>query len=864
MTKRLKPYTIVPHELYVEREADRQVAEIISHMGRPGYVLVARQMGKTNLLLNAKRELGGHPDVFLYLDVSNCFPDIKSFFRNIVDVALETDDELDIKLHHRILDRRNNYNYLPHKEHEWELREILRSIPGKLIICLDEIDALASSSYSDQVFSFIRSVYFSGRSNFPEFSRMTYLLSGVAEPTDIIKNKDVSPFNIGEKIYLDDFTTKEFRDFCNRSGVSGSSNAIDRIFYWTNGHPRMTWDVCSEIEEQKSYINKINTIDEAVKKLYFSEVDRPPVDHIRQLVSSNRDIRDAIISMHYGRTTSISDSLKTKLYLGGVSSYNLDSKEVTFKNRILEEALSESYLYKLESSDSFANLDSCVKRAESQDYESALPGLLIIISDSVDTSKKAVASYWAGVCYFWLDKYEEALKYFSDDVEAIDRQQAILKSFYRGVALWMLKRFQSAEIYLDYVIRNESHEFPWLHIEAIAYLSYLILADDKSRPQKVVELCISALEKFNNITQSKKITLDSSQLRAFISSNLSKAYRSLGKMDLAVSILDDGIKNCCDISKAGLIIEHLEFDDISNREIHLKEAVDAILITREFESNFYYSKNALSFSQCQIVIARLNSINRHQDITRVATHVFASVPKNISLIGIIAEMCSLQGNISNRLLGVKLIGIALDASSDSFSVEDFRELWRFIFYVDVTSGVKTYGKPYIESFAKRPEDMVSHADIRFLYLLGTDYRSDIGESSADAAIQILQRKLENETSISAIEIESFSILQEYVLTKRSLEKGEVAQIAARVRSLRKRLYYITEFQLYLFPKDFLLQMRVVLLALMRANKLFTETRETRKIGRNDIVQVSYGGEIKSGKYKKFIDDIDSGLCNLLI
>ena len=57
MSKILKPYTIIPPELYIERDADRQVDNIILDMGRPGYVLVSRQMGKTNLILNAKRRL---------------------------------------------------------------------------------------------------------------------------------------------------------------------------------------------------------------------------------------------------------------------------------------------------------------------------------------------------------------------------------------------------------------------------------------------------------------------------------------------------------------------------------------------------------------------------------------------------------------------------------------------------------------------------------------------------------------------------------------------------------------------------------------------------------------------------------------
>ena len=55
MTKKLEPNTIIPPELYVERAADRHLKTTIAAMGRPGYVLVARQMGKTNLLINMMR-----------------------------------------------------------------------------------------------------------------------------------------------------------------------------------------------------------------------------------------------------------------------------------------------------------------------------------------------------------------------------------------------------------------------------------------------------------------------------------------------------------------------------------------------------------------------------------------------------------------------------------------------------------------------------------------------------------------------------------------------------------------------------------------------------------------------------------------
>ena len=247
-TKRLKPNPIIPPDLYVERAADRQIRRIVDEMGRPGYVLVARQMGKTNLLLNAKRELQGINDCFVYLDVSNIFPDFASFLRNIIDTAIDTRLDIFGKIADSIQQRRANSG-LAHKEHELELRDLLCELDGRLIICLDEIDALTKTDYSDQVFSFLRSVYFSGRINFSEFNRLTYVLSGVAEPSALIKNRDVSPFNIGEKILLDDFSHQEFDDFVEKAQLDLNCDVRSRIYHWVKGNPRMSWDICSKIED---------------------------------------------------------------------------------------------------------------------------------------------------------------------------------------------------------------------------------------------------------------------------------------------------------------------------------------------------------------------------------------------------------------------------------------------------------------------------------------------------------------------------------------------------------------------------------------------------------------------------------------
>src|SRR5947208_2466577 len=117
MTKFLRSSTIIPPALYVPRDADRQLRRVLEDMGRPGYVLVARQMGKTNLLLNARRDLQTPKDVFVYLDLSNPFSSPRACFRNIIDAAVESDNFVLSGLLPD-LEHLRRQDLPPHKEHE--------------------------------------------------------------------------------------------------------------------------------------------------------------------------------------------------------------------------------------------------------------------------------------------------------------------------------------------------------------------------------------------------------------------------------------------------------------------------------------------------------------------------------------------------------------------------------------------------------------------------------------------------------------------------------------------------------------------------------------------------------------------------
>ncbi|WP_066684927.1 AAA-like domain-containing protein [Caulobacter sp. CCH9-E1] len=345
--KALRPTTIIPSDLYVDRQADRQLDAIVEDMGRPGYVLVARQMGKTNLLLAMKRRRTSRGDVVAYVDLSNRFASPRGLFRHLVDALLDA-IEVGADDLRRQVDAVRVAAHEPNVEYDRSLRAILRAKSDtRFVIVLDEIDSLLNVTYSDAVLSQIRSMYFA-RGNYAEYYRLTYVLSGVVEPSSLIKDKHISPFNIGEKIYLGDFSKEEVAALAEKAGLSVEASVSERVYYWTGGNPRMTWDVFSSVEDLIISGSPVDSgvVDRVVERLYLTHFDRAPLDHIRDLVETNSQIREGIVAIRYGRPEALSSVVKSKLYLAGITTGE-SNDSTAIKNKIIDEALSDAWLHQI-------------------------------------------------------------------------------------------------------------------------------------------------------------------------------------------------------------------------------------------------------------------------------------------------------------------------------------------------------------------------------------------------------------------------------------------------------------------------------------------------------------------------------------
>ena len=119
---------------------------------------------------------------------------------------------------------------------------------ARLIIFVDEIDATLRLDFSDDFFAAIRACY-NARATSSQFERLTFALLGVASPSDLIKDSSRTPFNIGQRIHLDDFTSKEAVTLTAGFDCDEVTalRILNRVLYWTDGQPYLTQRVCLEL-----------------------------------------------------------------------------------------------------------------------------------------------------------------------------------------------------------------------------------------------------------------------------------------------------------------------------------------------------------------------------------------------------------------------------------------------------------------------------------------------------------------------------------------------------------------------------------------------------------------------------------------
>jgi WD40 repeat protein len=266
---------------YVERQADRDLLTGLLE-GEFCYVLTARQMGKSSLMVRTATRLRQAGIRVAALDLTaiggqNVSPD--QWYHGLLDTLgqeLDLEDELEVfwqanahlgSLHRlmkalrQIVLGRLGGDLLPDPALDdgrplTDTEIARRRTTVRLVIFVDEIDFVRSLPFPvDEFFAAIRECY-NHRSLDPGYRRLTFCLLGVASPSDLIRDTRTTPFNIGRRIELNDFTREEAAPLAQGLQTDASplsarqaTELLSRILYWTEGHPYLTQKLCRVTDE---------------------------------------------------------------------------------------------------------------------------------------------------------------------------------------------------------------------------------------------------------------------------------------------------------------------------------------------------------------------------------------------------------------------------------------------------------------------------------------------------------------------------------------------------------------------------------------------------------------------------------------
>lgn len=265
---------------YVTRPADHDLLQQLQ-AGEFCYVLTPRQMGKSSLMVRTAQRLRADGTRVAIVDLTRIggsssevtadqwylgvLTSVRTQLRLATDVQMWWDEHPALGIAQRFITFLHDV--------------LLAECDEPVAILIDEIDSTLNLGFRDDFFAAIRALY-NERATDPIYQRLTFALFGVATPTDLIQDRERTPFNVGRRIDLREFTLDDAQPLHDGLAASFPVQAdaiLQCIFDWTNGHPYLTQKLCQVIQTEVPTDLEHDVaavVDEAVQRTFFSEEGR--------------------------------------------------------------------------------------------------------------------------------------------------------------------------------------------------------------------------------------------------------------------------------------------------------------------------------------------------------------------------------------------------------------------------------------------------------------------------------------------------------------------------------------------------------------------------------------------------------------
>jgi AAA domain-containing protein/PEGA domain-containing protein len=335
---------------YIERDADRQLFIALENH-EICYVLTPRQMGKSSLMVRTAARLREAKVAVAVLDLTAFGQNLtrEQWYYGLIDRVgrqLHCEDEVE--------DAWLEGKYVsPLQRWIHTLRDVvLVHCRGAVVVFIDEIDTIRSLPFStDEFFAGIRELY-NRRSEETDLDRLTFCLLGVATPSDLIRDTRTTPFNVGRRIELTDFSEDEAAPLSQglRGENSHRQKLLKRILHWTGGHPYLTQRLCHAVAEAKDS-HSLRIVDQICRDLFLAYRARERDDNLlfvreRMLRS---EVETAGLLTLYGRIRTnkrVNDDetnpLITVLRLSGIT--RVDQGVLKVRNRVYYHVFDDAWV----------------------------------------------------------------------------------------------------------------------------------------------------------------------------------------------------------------------------------------------------------------------------------------------------------------------------------------------------------------------------------------------------------------------------------------------------------------------------------------------------------------------------------------